>query len=139
MFVKKEKIAVTIDGQNTIFIRGKMPLGIRNKVRDELLRMDLDDNGQSTGQANITTGASQTALLAHNITGWSGPEFVGMPCNRVNIEQLDPDEPLVKLVLEKIAEYNPAPVADPNSTTDGEPSSTDGDESPAESSTPTSS
>ena len=110
MFVKGDKVAVSDERGNIIFIRPKMPLGIKNRVRDEMTQIgaNVGANGQATGSVSVSLniGAYQIALLKANILGWEGPDFEGMTCNNVNILLLDPDEPLVEKVLREISDRN---------------------------------
>ena len=54
----------------------------------------------------FNVGAYQTALLVHNVLGWHGPSFGGYACTPENIAALDPDVPLVKLVVDAITDRN---------------------------------
>jgi len=103
MFVNGQPVAVTL-GENTIMIRPKMDFGVKNRCMDALAAI-----GQENGTADVALhiGAYQVALMVENIVGWQGPDFVGVACNAANIAKLDPDEPLVELVLQEIAARNP--------------------------------
>jgi hypothetical protein len=101
MFVATEGTAVTLDGQNIIFIRPKMDFGTKALVEDALLEAEAGSK-----KSKLRWGAYQTALLVHNVLKWSGPAFVGVDCNEVNVRRLDPDEPLVSRVLDEIAKRN---------------------------------
>lgn len=98
------------EGQtHTIYVRAKMDV-------DTLTRVKVEFNELNGSAQRLTLGAYQLALLRHNIVGWEGPAFDGVPCTREHIGRLDPDEPLVQRVLERIDELNPPP-----RTTDPEP------------------
>lgn len=104
MFVNGAPVPIT-EGENTIFIRPKMDFGTRNACMDALMVIRQADGGRADMAAHV--GAYQLALLQHNITGWSGPDFQGVPCSPDMIARLDPDEPLVERVLEEIGQRNP--------------------------------
>lgn len=106
MFVDKTKVPVTINDEDVIYILPKMPFGVRQRVMGELARIDSDGTQRGT-DFHINLGAYNIALMQHNIVGWEGPSFEGVPCTRENIEQLDPDEPLVDKVLQEIGRRNP--------------------------------
>lgn len=103
MFVNGKPVDVTV-GENTISIRPKMDLGAKNRCMDALAAI-----GREKGETEMAVhlGAYQVALMVENIVAWSGPAFVGMPCNAANIIKLDPDEPLVETTLEEIVTRNP--------------------------------
>lgn len=103
------------DGQtNTIYVRAKMDV-------DTLTRVKVEFNQINGGAERLTLGAYQLALLRHNIVGWEGPAFTDVPCTREHIGRLDPDEPLVASVLEKIDELNPpARTEDPPARANGQ-------------------
>lgn len=108
MFVPKEKIAVTVDGgTNTIYIRGKMDFGTRQRVQSAIMHVTSGMDRAALRNAPLSLGEANIALLVHNILDWSGPEFAGVPCDAAHIEQLDPDEPLVDAVLAEINRRNP--------------------------------
>lgn len=108
MFVPKEKIAVSVDGgTNTIYVRGKMDFGTRQRVQSALLRVTSGMDRAALRNAELALGEANIALLVYNILDWAGPAFVGVPCDAEHIEQLDPDEPLVDAVLAEINRRNP--------------------------------
>jgi len=106
---------ISDDGRHTIFIRAKMSAKVRAAVQDEMTA-----RGFGTGE-NVEVrgiGSYRLALLLHNIVGWEGPEFAGVPCNRENIMRLDLDEPLLDKVAEEIGKRNAPPESpDPNAAT----------------------
>ena len=133
MFVSG-RLAITVSGitddkdltpeTNVIFIRPKMDYGTRNKVVGEaakLLQGAAAQRRRGRGpkgkrqtddqKMEFNVGAYQTALLVHNVLGWHGPAFVGVACTAENIATLDPDEPLVKVVVDEITNRN-APTDD---------------------------
>lgn len=111
IFVSKEKVPVTIDGVNVVYIRSKMSLGVRNKVQDALLSVGTI-NGTQAEDVSVQLGKQQSVLLSHNIVAWEGPLFRDdvtqqmMPCIPENILELDPDDPLVEKVLQTISDRN---------------------------------
>jgi hypothetical protein len=121
LFVTEERVPVADDAGNVIYIRGKMNFKTKAMVKDALMAMDT--GGTS---AHVLIGASQLALLQHNVLAWEGPAFAGMACTAENIGRLDPDEPLVEKVLTEIEARNAKPVSgDPkgvsSSTESGSP------------------
>ena len=92
---------------------------------DALQDLAIADGGAP--EASLHYGAYQMALLKHNITGWAGPAFQGVPCTAAMIERLDPDEPLVQRTLEEIGRLNPlrkeTPAEKKDDTSAGDPSS----------------
>lgn len=117
MFVTpNSKVAVTLDS-NTIYIKAKMDVGTKALVENEIKAV-ADGEARETELSNL--GSYTMALLVHNIVGWEGPAFldekgVPVPCNKVTIKQLDPDEPLVQKVREEIGERNkPKESSNPN-------------------------
>jgi hypothetical protein len=103
MFVNGQPVEVTV-GENTISVRPKMDLGTKNRCMDALAAIGRE-NGET--EMAVHLGAYQVALMVENIVSWRGPAFVGVPCTPANIAKLDPDEPLVELVLEEIVARNP--------------------------------
>jgi hypothetical protein len=126
MFVSG-RVAITANGitdekdltpeADVIFIRVRMDYGTRNKVVGDAAKL-IQKQGQSRRerrkgkakgekeQVEFNVGAYQTALLVHNILGWHGPSFAGVACTAENITMLDPDQPLVKLVVDAISDRN---------------------------------
>jgi hypothetical protein len=111
MFISDERVPVTV-GDNTIFIRPKMSVGVKNRVIGAAAKVE----GKG---AEFNVGAYTTALLVHNVLGWEGPAFEGFKCTPENIEKLDPDESLVEAAIEEIARRNPQGKTDPNSAIAG--------------------
>lgn len=101
MFVTSERVPVTVD-DNTVYIRGKMDLGTRNRCLDALAVIS-----PSGGSMESHLGEYATALMVNNILGWEGPAFAGVECTPANIARLDPDEPIVEAVLAEIGRRNP--------------------------------
>lgn len=99
MFVTNEPVPVT-DGVNTIWVRARMDLGTYNQVQDALRRVGTG------GAVELHLGEYNTALMVHNIVRWAGPDLDLVPCTPDSIRRLDPDEPLVALVLARIQELN---------------------------------
>lgn len=107
---------------NIIVIRARMDVGTRGKVQSELLTLG-DGN-----QLEARLGENITALLIHNIVGWSGPDFDTVPCDAAHIRMLDANEPHVARVIAEITTRNTAreapgknPAASADSMSAGEP------------------
>lgn len=119
MFVKKERIPISDDQGNTIYIRSKMDYGTVNKVNGAALRLTVGQ-AQREEEIELDVGAYQVALLQYNIIAWSGPDFTGedgklFPCNPMKIAELDPEQPILAVVLEEIAARNkPKKAPSPN-------------------------
>lgn len=101
MFTSKELVRVFVedDPENVILILPKMSFGVRQWVRNTLASLPEDPNKPALGLYEI-------ALMRHNIVGWEGPAFEGIPCTPEAIENLDQDEPLVDRVLLEIINRN---------------------------------
>lgn len=101
-FIQTDRIAVSDDAGNTVFVRRKMDLGAVSRVQ-----------GAKPGEQLI-------ALYVANILAWQGPDFKGMDCTPETIEKLDPNDPFWEQVATRIAELNKREDVDPlASTTDG--------------------
>lgn len=125
IFVSKERIPVTLDGVNVIYIKAKMDVTTRNKVQDALFQVHSDD-GSTVQDFNVLTGRQNTVLLTHNIVAWEGPIFCDdlsgklLPCIPQNIGAMDPDHPLLDAVLQEIERRNsPQPKDDPKNSGPG--------------------
>jgi hypothetical protein len=105
MFVTRDRVPITL-GENTIYILPKMDLGTKNRLMDELTRIEGAKAG-SGADVSFLMGRYMMALAEANIIGWEGPDFEGTPCTPANIQRLDPDEPLVDEVIEEIGRRNP--------------------------------
>lgn len=110
MFVPTEPIPVVDEDGNVIYIRPKMGRGIEAQVSAEFVRM----GGRSQQ-------AYDMCLLYYNVIKWEGPAFettdkkgrkITVPCNRQNLELLDPYAPLVQKAVGLIAELNKRPSLD---------------------------
>lgn len=119
MFVDTSRIAVTADGEidvaavtpemDVIYIRKRMDLGTVQKVVSAMAKINSgakNDDEETSAGLNWDIGAYQLALAEHNIVGWSGPSFEGVPCTAKNIRRLDPAEPIVTATLNAIGERN---------------------------------
>lgn len=125
MFVSGGRVAITATGvtdekditpeTDVMFVRRKMDFGTRQRVVGEAVKITESSKGAKRGggkkkrgsdQAELNVGAYQIALLRYNLLEWRGPSFVGVALTPTNIEQLDPEEPLVKKALDYIAEAN---------------------------------
>lgn len=109
-FVPKERIPVTLDGVNIIYIRPKMDFATRKKAEDAILHVAR--NEQNEADVTAHQGNYLIALAKLNFVGWEGPMFEdergrAAPCTPYNIEQLDPDLPLLEAALHEIAVRNP--------------------------------
>jgi hypothetical protein len=106
---------------NIIFIKSRMDVETRGKVKNELIGLAKDGT-----TPEIKVGANETALLIHNIVKWAGPDFDGVPCDAVHIRTLDPNEPHIEKVLAAIntrnlkkAAPNPKAPTEPGFATNG--------------------
>lgn len=132
MFVQNDRVAVTLDNENIIFIKPKMNIETKNLVMDELVRIS-GGAGADNPSMQMQMGAYSIALMVHNIVDWAGPAFKGVACIPQNVRRLDPDEPLVNAVLEAISQRNPlrrspdpkSPATANGSTNAGGPNSED--------------
>ncbi len=122
MFISKRYIPISLEGddvpydqRNIIFIPAKMNFKIKGAVQRELMKIQVEagQDGNVDGEFTVSIGDQQLALLLHNVKEWRGPAFEGVTCNRNNIGNLDPSEPLVLEVLREIDERNQAPKAEP--------------------------
>lgn len=91
---------------NVIYIRSRMDVETRGKVKSELVKLAKDGT-----TPEIQIGQNETALLLHNIVKWSGPDFDDVPCDAAHIRTLDPNEPHVEQVLAAINARNVKKVA----------------------------
>lgn len=106
------RVSVT-DGRNTVYIRAKMDMGTRAAVQNEIRASGIKTESELEVHG---IGAYRLALLHHNVLAWEGPDFDGVPCNRTNIDRVDPTEPLWDLVADEIGQRNEkAESPDPNS------------------------
>jgi hypothetical protein len=118
LFVDVNARVPVIYGEHTVYIRAKMSAKVQAQVQDEMRARGFGKNEDLEVQG---MGSYRLALLIHNIVGWDGPEFEHVPCNRTNIERIDPNDPLWDAVAEEIGKRNAAKESpDPNSpTSDG--------------------
>lgn len=115
MFIDPTARVPVTDGRNTIYIKAKMDVSTRAAVQNEM-RAAGTDEAEEFVMTHI--GSYRLALLTHNIVGWEGPDFEGVPCTRTNIGRLDPSEPLVIKVSQEIGERNASRESpDPNAVT----------------------
>lgn len=128
MFIRRDaRAAVSDEKGNVMYIKEKMDVKTKGRVTDSLAAIsDLDLGGKGGGgkaEISLNLGSQNCVLLVNNIVAWEGPDFlddggVKIPCTRENIERLDPDDPLVELVLGEINQRNLRPESpDPNSPT----------------------
>ena len=113
MLVPTALVPVDDDEGNIIWVLPKMGRGVETRVKEEFRRI-----------GGSTVDGYMLALLYWNVKKWEGPAFTDeegntIPCTRVNIDRLDPDEPLVEAVLEKISELNPPKTAVPEPAING--------------------
>lgn len=113
------------DGQpqrpNVIYIKSRMDVETRGKVRNELYGLAPDGK-----TPELRAGLNDMALLLYNIVRWEGPDLGQISCSPANIRKLDPNEPHIAQVLEEIARRNaPRTAPDPKSPA-GSGSSSDG-------------
>lgn len=123
---------------DVIFVRRKMDYGTRQRVVGAAVKITEKDvkRGRAARkarkakqEAEFNVGAYQIALLVHNILEWRGPQFLGVPLLPRNIEQVDPDDPIIKAVLDYIGEAN-ATEADDDADTDDDEVEEAGDDDP---------
>lgn len=110
-FVKAERIPISDDEGNTIWIRGKMDVGTVGKVKAAAFTMIVKAGKDPDEDTPLSVGAYETALLQYNIVAWEGPGFLDergklIPCNPLKIAELDPDDLLLKEALEEIGRRN---------------------------------
>lgn len=112
-FIKTDRVGVSDDDGNTVYLRRKLDFGARLRITEASLK-----------------GESMIALYVQSILGWDGPDFKGIKCTPENIEKIDIDDPFWEKVGDKIAELNPnlqeASTNPLDSTTDGEASTAEG-------------
>lgn len=128
MFVNpQQQIPVTDDKGNTIHIKAHMDFADNARIEAAFMQLKLKNrqaqNGTARPQetaetemdidATVAISAQHVALLETCIKGWEGPDFDGVPCTRANIKLLNPNEPLVIKVLERIGEQNNPPTEAP--------------------------
>lgn len=87
-FIKTDRIAVSDDAGNTVWVRRKMDLGAVSRVQ-----------GAKDGEQLV-------ALYAANILGWEGPDFKGVACTPEEIETIDPNDSFWERVATRISELN---------------------------------
>ena len=96
-FVTEQTIPIRVDGDpNTIYIRSKLNFGQNNQIRSVM----------ATGQGSELINT----MMEVYIQSWSGPDFEKVKCTPDKIRALDPDDPLVEAVGDKIAELVAASV-----------------------------
>lgn len=120
------RTAVTDDaGENTIYIKAKMDMATETAVSVEFDRL----NQRTVRRLQKTY---ELALLTFNVVAWEGPAFMRkvsneetgeeslklVACTPTTIGQLDPDEPLVRKVLEAIDLANAKKSADDDDGSD---------------------
>ncbi len=113
MFIDPSDLVCIECKDNKIYVKRKMDIATETAVVADMRQIDA---GSSSSLA-----AYNLALLKRNIKKWEGPDFDGIPCTISKIEQLDPNEPLIKILIDKINELN-APAesgTDPNPKTGG--------------------
>ena len=124
MFIRRdERVPVSDDAGNVMYIKPKMDVKTKGRVTDALAAISsLGESGEDPEVA-LNLGSQNCVLLVNNVVAWEGPAFADdkgarIPCTREWIERLDPDEPLVGLVLAEINRRNVRPTSpDPNSPT----------------------
>jgi hypothetical protein len=120
-FITTDRVAVSDDAGNTVYLRRKMDAGARLRTAE----------ASTKGEALLT-------LYVTNILAWEGPDFKGIKCTPENIERMDMDDPFWERVGDKISELNPQlRGGDPDplaSTTDGVLSTPESSTTPEDSS-----
>ncbi|MBM3187099.1 MAG: hypothetical protein FJZ90_00065 [Chloroflexi bacterium] len=118
----QSRVPVALDG-DTVYIRAKMDVATKALVDNSIAQWAITDKERDPSLATLNIGSYRLALLIHNIVAWEGPGFeddIGkpIPCTRINIMRMDPDDPLLKLVAEEIGKRNAPPESpDPNAPT----------------------
>src|SRR5688500_7704149 len=102
-FISTDRVAVSDDAGNTVYLRRRMDLGAVSRIQ------------------GAAAGGQLTALYAANILAWKGPDFTDergkpIPCTVEQIEMIDPNDPFWEMVGDKIAELNPKKDTAPSST-----------------------
>lgn len=93
MFIRSDDTdPISLDGM-TINIRRRLNLGQKTRIESAAAMA-------AGGRDSNLIGA----LMEAYIHSWSGALFEGVVCNAENIRKLDPDNPLVELVHDEIAE-----------------------------------
>lgn len=104
-FIQTDRVAISDDAGNTVYIRRKMDLGAVSKVQ-----------GAAPGEQLVS-------LYVANILAWQGPDFRGIDCTPETIATIDPNDPFWERVATKIAELNVKEATSPlASMTTGGPS-----------------
>lgn len=85
----------------------------RGQTRADIIaaREAAQDDADVAGMTTIQLGRARMKLLELNILAWDGPAFIdydgkAVPCTPAMIQQLNPQEPLIIAVLERIEELN---------------------------------
>lgn len=124
MFVDpNQRVAVSDDRGNTVYIKAKMDASTRAAVMDEIGAKGLVEGSESEDLEYSNLGSYRLALVLHNVVAWEGPDFADergkpIPCNRYWIRRWNPDEPIYEKVIAAIGERNRgAEAPDPNSLT----------------------
>lgn len=127
VFVSGGRVAICATGEinetdvtpelDVMFIRPAMDYGTRQRVIGMATKVKpstkkqkhmtrAERKKQQDADVNFDVGVYQIALLLANLLSWQGPSFVGVPLTQANVERLDPNDPLVKAVLDALAERN---------------------------------
>lgn len=120
-FVDTSEVAVT-DGDDTIYVRRKMGIGIASIVQDAIFKLSVRDG--KLGDVRPSKAAYDLAMLQHNIVRWEGPGFANgngkaKPVTPEAIAEIDQHDPLLRKALDRIVELNAPPedAPDPKSST----------------------
>lgn len=125
MFVPTEAVPVEV-GECTVWIKPRMGLDVRNRVRDVAWQVEIG----ADGEAQMTRHLNQynTALLVVNIERWEGPGLTGVPCTPETIGRLDPTDSvagrIIEAVLKRIQALNTVASSDPKPSASGATGST---------------
>lgn len=102
-FIQTDRVAVSDDAGNTVYIRRKMDLGAVSRIQ------------------GARPGEQLVQLYVANILAWEGPDFRGLACTPEVIATIDPNDPFWEQVANRIAELNPQKAATvPLSSTTGD-------------------
>ncbi len=105
-FVSKEPVKIYLDDNSDewIAVKPKLSLGERNLLTGSMMAVD-----QKTREMGMKMDRYLQMILDMSIVDWRLLDGDGepIPFSKSLIVDLDPDDPLVDKVLEKIGELNP--------------------------------
>lgn len=123
--IKQEIIPVTVDGQNVIYIRSRMTLGMQTRIADGLKMRPSANGGKPV--VGIGEGEALILLLLESISDWEGPDFEEdgkvVPVNAVTLDELDPADPLFLKLREEVTNLYQRALESANGTSPNSPRS----------------